>query len=144
MGRSPLPAPLLLPLLLLLCLGCVPASGEAAMERSEPFFTPESNASIHTAAAPPPPMCSKSARIRGAFKYVNTAVSLLVFVVGIVGNSALLKVIHGNRSMRSGPNFLIASLALGDLIHVVVDIPINAYRVSGADTASGALHTPPE
>lgn len=50
-----------------------------------------------------------------------------------MGNAALLKIIHGNKCMRSGPNFLIASLALGDLIHVVVDIPINAYRVSPAE-----------
>lgn len=144
-------SPLLL--LLLLCLGSVPVGGEAAALRSEPSVvvepsespprgpvTPESNVSVHTARAPPasPPMCSKSARIRSAFKYVNTAVSLLVFVVGIVGNSALLKIIHGNKCMRSGPNFLIASLALGDLIHVVVDIPINSYRVSPAQTAAAS------
>lgn len=125
--------------LLLLCLGNVPIGGEEAARRSEPLAAigppdspqPDSNGSVFRgpSSPPPPPMCSKSARIRVAFKYVNTAVSLLVFVVGIVGNSALLKIIHCNKSMRSGPNFLIASLALGDLIHVVVDIPINAYRV---------------
>lgn len=75
-------------------------------------------------------MCSESAGIRDAFKYVNTLVSLVVFVVGIVGNATLLKIIYVNKSMRSGPNILIASLAMGDLIHVVIDIPINAYRVS--------------
>lgn len=75
-------------------------------------------------------MCLESAGIRDTFKYVNTVVSLLVFVIGIVGNSALLKIIYGNKCMRSGPNILIASLALGDLIHIVIDIPINAYRVS--------------
>lgn len=77
-----------------------------------------------------PPMCSQSAGFRDAFKYVNVTVSLLVFVVGIVGNSALLRIIYTNKSMRSGPNIIIASLALGDLIHIVIDIPINSYRVS--------------
>lgn len=77
-----------------------------------------------------PPMCSESAGIKDTFKYVNIMVSLLVFVVGIVGNSALLRIIYTNKSMRSGPNIIIASLALGDLIHIVIDIPINSYRVS--------------
>lgn len=77
-----------------------------------------------------PPMCLESAGIRSAFKYVNIMVSLVVFVVGIVGNSALLKVIYTNKTMRSGPNIIIASLALGDLIHIAIDIPINSYRVS--------------
>ncbi|XP_068602565.1 LOW QUALITY PROTEIN: endothelin receptor type B [Brachionichthys hirsutus] len=79
---------------------------------------------------PCPPMCLESAIIRDAFKYVNTVVSVVVFVFGIVGNSALLKIIYGNKCMRSGPSILIASLALGDLIHIMVGVPVNAYRVS--------------
>lgn len=95
----------------------------------------KSNSSIHPpqVAGPKtshPPMCSESTGIRVTFKYVNIIVSLVVFVVGIVGNSALLRIIYVNKRMRSGPNILIASLALGDLIHIVIDIPINAYRVS--------------
>lgn len=83
-----------------------------------------------------PPMCLESAGIRDAFKYINTLVSLVVFVVGIVGNSTLLRIIYANNCMRSGPNVLIASLAVGDLIHIVVDIPINAYRVSSSTMCS--------
>ncbi|KAM9342270.1 endothelin receptor type B-like [Pholidichthys leucotaenia] len=86
-----------------------------------------------------PPMCSESARVRDAFKYVNIMVSVLVFVVGIVGNSALLKIIYINKSMRSGPNILIASLAFGDLIHIVIDIPINAYRLMAEDWPFGLV-----
>uniref|UniRef100_A0A3B4AE07 Endothelin receptor type B n=1 Tax=Periophthalmus magnuspinnatus TaxID=409849 RepID=A0A3B4AE07_9GOBI len=89
--------------------------------------------------APLPPMCSEPARIRDAFKYVNTAVSLLVFVVGILGNAALLKIISANKSMRSGPNILIASLALGDLLHIVIDIPINTYRVRCSKQNQGSF-----
>ncbi|TKS67149.1 Endothelin B receptor [Collichthys lucidus] len=84
-------------------------------------------------------MCLQSAGIRDAFKYVNTVVSLVVFVVGIVGNSALLKIIYVNKCMRSGPNILIASLALGDLIHIVIDIPINAYRLMAEDWPFGVV-----
>ena len=136
---------------LVLCLADILIRGEASDQHSEPFTVIErsetaspgllmlekqnSNSSIHPPGVagpktPHPPMCTESAGIRDAFKYVNTVVSLIVFVVGIVGNSALLKIIYVNKCMRSGPNILIASLALGDLIHIVIDIPINAYRVS--------------
>ncbi|XP_005921454.1 endothelin receptor type B [Haplochromis burtoni] len=86
-----------------------------------------------------PPMCSESAGIRVTFKYVNVIVSLVVFVVGIVGNSALLRIIYVNKRMRSGPNILIASLALGDLIHIVIDIPINAYRLMAENWPFGLV-----
>uniref|UniRef100_A0A3Q1IHP9 Endothelin receptor type B n=1 Tax=Anabas testudineus TaxID=64144 RepID=A0A3Q1IHP9_ANATE len=104
----------------------------------------KSNSSIHPPQVagpktPHPPMCLESAGIRDTFKYVNTVVSLLVFVVGIVGNSALLKIIYVNKCMRSGPNILIASLALGDLIHIVIDIPINAYRLMAEDWPFGLV-----
>lgn len=141
---------------LLLCLGNIFIRGEAGNQHSEPLAAVEpsataspgflmlekqkSNGSIHPPKPQQPPMCFESAGIRGAFKYVNTAVSLLVFAVGIVGNSALLKIIYVNKCMRSGPNILIASLALGDLIHVVIDIPINAYRVSSTPRYTGKNH----
>uniref|UniRef100_A0A8C5I9B1 Endothelin receptor type B n=1 Tax=Gouania willdenowi TaxID=441366 RepID=A0A8C5I9B1_GOUWI len=86
-----------------------------------------------------PPMCLESAGIRDAFKYINITVSLVVFLVGIVGNVALLKVIYANKCMRTGPNYLIASLALGDLIHIVIDIPINAYRLMAEDWPFGLV-----
>lgn len=138
---------------LLLCLANIFIRGEAGDQHSEPRTAVEpsataspgflmlekqkSNSSIQPPKPQQLPMCSESAGIRGAFKYVNTAVSLLVFVVGIVGNSALLKIIYVNKCMRSGPNILIASLGLGDLIHVVIDIPINAYRVSSTPRYAG-------
>ncbi|XP_018558639.2 endothelin receptor type B [Lates calcarifer] len=56
-----------------------------------------------------------------------------------MGNSALLKIIYVNKSMRSGPNILIASLAFGDLIHIVIDIPINAYRLMAGDWPFGLV-----
>ncbi|XP_041699576.2 endothelin receptor type B-like [Coregonus clupeaformis] len=82
-------------------------------------------------------MCLVSTGIRDTFKYINTVVSALVFIVGIVGNSALLRIIYENKCMRSGPNILIASLALGDLLHIVIDIPINSYRLMAEDWPFG-------
>lgn len=91
---------------------------------------PELNVTASRHSRAPPPMCTGPTEIRDAFKYVNAAVSCLVFVAGLVGNSALLRIIYANERMRNGPNLLIASLALGDLVHVVIGIPINMYKVS--------------
>lgn len=76
-----------------------------------------------------PPTCVKDTSIKTAFKYINTVMSCVIFAVGIIGNATLLRIIYLNKSMRTGPNALIASLALGDLIYVAIDIPINLYKV---------------
>lgn len=76
-----------------------------------------------------PPMCIKPTEIKHAFKYVNTIVSCLIFVVGMIGNSTLLRIIYKNKCMRNGPNVLIGSLALGDLLYIIIAIPINVFKV---------------
>ncbi|TDH16237.1 hypothetical protein EPR50_G00018800 [Perca flavescens] len=77
----------------------------------------------------PPPMCSVNTSINSYFKYINTIISIIVFVVGLVGNATLLRIIYQHKCMRNGPNALIASLALGDLIYIIIDIPINVYKL---------------
>uniref|UniRef100_UPI0037E8053F endothelin receptor type Aa n=1 Tax=Semicossyphus pulcher TaxID=241346 RepID=UPI0037E8053F len=77
----------------------------------------------------PPPMCFETTSIKDYFKYINTVISILVFVVGLVGNATLLRIIYQNKCMRNGPNALIASLALGDLIYIITDIPITVYKL---------------
>uniref|UniRef100_A0A663MLT9 Endothelin receptor type B n=1 Tax=Athene cunicularia TaxID=194338 RepID=A0A663MLT9_ATHCN len=84
-----------------------------------------------------PPMCTGQTEIKETFKYINTVVSCLVFVLGIIGNSTLLRIIYKNKCMRNGPNILIASLALGDLLHIVIDIPINVYKLLAEDWPFG-------
>ncbi|XP_008287000.1 endothelin-1 receptor-like [Stegastes partitus] len=76
-----------------------------------------------------PPSCLQATSIKTFFKYINTVLSCLIFAVGIVGNATLLRIICQNRTMRNGPNALIASLALGDLIYIAIDIPINVYKI---------------
>lgn len=76
-----------------------------------------------------PPPCLSRSKIRHAFKYVTTILSCVIFLVGIVGNSTLLRIIYKNKCMRNGPNVLIASLALGDLFYILIAIPINIYKV---------------
>lgn len=91
--------------------------------------------------APPrtfaPPPCNGSIEIKETFKYINTVVSCLVFVLGIIGNSTLLRIIYKNKCMRNGPNILIASLALGDLLHIIIDIPISVYKLLAEDWPFG-------
>ncbi|KAJ3615206.1 hypothetical protein NHX12_018774 [Muraenolepis orangiensis] len=76
-----------------------------------------------------PPLCLIPTSISTPFKYINTVISVVVFVVGLVGNATLLRIIYQNKCMRNGPNALIASLALGDLIYITIDIPIIAYKL---------------
>ncbi|KAM3590914.1 uncharacterized protein V6R79_018777 [Siganus canaliculatus] len=76
-----------------------------------------------------PPSCPRATSIHVAFKYINTVLSCLIFLVGIIGNLTLLRIICQNKTMRNGPNALIASLALGDLIYIVIVIPINVFKL---------------
>ncbi|KAI9525541.1 hypothetical protein NQZ68_006090 [Dissostichus eleginoides] len=76
-----------------------------------------------------PPMCLKITSINDYFKYINTIISIIVFVVGLVGNATLLRIIYQHKCMRNGPNALIASLALGDLIYIIIVIPITTFKL---------------
>ncbi|XP_047452029.1 endothelin receptor type B-like [Mugil cephalus] len=89
-----------------------------------------SNSSLPVKMRPmSPPKCLKDMTIETTFKYINTVLSCVIFAVGIIGNATLLRIICQNKSMRNGPNALIASLALGDLIYIAIDIPINVYKL---------------
>lgn len=89
----------------------------------------EQSGSRNTPNTPIPPMCVRPSEIRHTFKYINTVISCMIFVVGIIGNSTLLRIIYKNKCMRNGPNVLIGSLALGDLLYILIAIPINVFKV---------------
>ncbi|MEE6496365.1 hypothetical protein FKM82_002324 [Ascaphus truei] len=97
-----------------------------------------SNGDVGNMPPPPPsPPCVSRAQIRHAFKYVTTILSCVIFIVGIVGNCTLLRIIYKNKCMRNGPNVLIASLALGDLFYILIAIPINIYKLLAEDWPFG-------
>lgn len=73
--------------------------------------------------------CLQGTKIHYAFKYFNTVLLCIIFIVGMVGNATLLRIIYQNKCMRNGPNALIASLALGDLMYIIIDIPINVFKL---------------
>ncbi|XP_041841175.1 endothelin receptor type B-like isoform X2 [Melanotaenia boesemani] len=111
-------------------------------ERKPPSPSSSPNSSVLHHKNTSPPTCLQTTSIKTAFKYINTVLSCLIFAVGIIGNTTLLRIIYQNKSMRNGPNALIASLALGDLIYIAIDIPINVYKLLAmkwpfADTTFG-------
>lgn len=76
------------------------------------------------------PMClGTRTKIQNYFRYINTMISILVFVVGLVGNTTLLRIIYQHKCMRNGPNALISSLALGDLMYIIIGIPFNVFKL---------------
>ncbi|OCT95493.1 endothelin receptor type B [Xenopus laevis] len=83
------------------------------------------------------PMCDRPTEIKGTFRYITSVISCLIFIVGITGNTALLRIIYKNTCMRNGPYILIASLALGDLLHIIIDIPIQTYKLLAQDWPFG-------
>ncbi|XP_066527263.1 endothelin receptor type Ab [Hoplias malabaricus] len=104
------------------------SSFSSSSSSSSPSLLP-GNGSSPARHPPPPPSCSKKTGMKMVFKYVNTVLFCIVFVVGMVGNTTLLRIICYNKNMRNGPNALIASLALGDLIYIAIDIPIHVYKL---------------
>uniref|UniRef100_A0A7N9AS42 Endothelin-1 receptor n=1 Tax=Mastacembelus armatus TaxID=205130 RepID=A0A7N9AS42_9TELE len=112
--------------------GCRPCSccWFLGHQKKPSSHSPSSNSSQVVQMYPVlPPACLQATSIKTAFKYINTVLSCVIFAVGIIGNATLLRIIHQNKSMRNGPNALIASLALGDLIYIAIDIPINVYKL---------------
>ncbi|XP_069068231.1 endothelin receptor type B-like [Pleurodeles waltl] len=99
--------------------------------------TSEEPARVFEPPGPMPPLCLMPTEIRHAFKYVNTVVSIAIFMVGIIGNSTLLRIIYKNKCMRNGPNVLIGSLALGDLFYIIITLPINVYKLLAEDWPFG-------
>ncbi|KAM4796968.1 endothelin receptor type B [Rhinophrynus dorsalis] len=121
--------------------------GVSTTVRSAVLKTSISNTSHHktlenkhfqTGRTKNPPMCEKQTDIKDTFRYINTVVSCLIFIVGSIGNATLLRIIYKNKNMRNGPNILIASLALGDLLHILIDIPIATYKLLTQDWPFGA------
>ncbi len=58
--------------------------------------------------------------------YIVPVVFALIFLVGVVGNGTLIFTVLRNKNMRNAPNIFIVSLALGDLILILVSVPFTA------------------
>ncbi|XP_026524560.1 endothelin-1 receptor [Notechis scutatus] len=98
-------------------------SGTSAKEMEDILITPASQPNNNRSD------CRKGPRMSNTFKHITTVISCAIFIIGLVGNATLLRIIYQNKCMRNGPNALIASLALGDLIYIIIDIPIHIYKI---------------
>ncbi|KPP66622.1 Endothelin-1 receptor-like [Scleropages formosus] len=105
------------------------STGPVLAASARPSVGPGANVSVRMRPVPPPLCINGETYIRSYFKYINTVISCAVFITGLVGNATLLRIIYQNKCMRNGPNALIASLALGDLIYITIAIPINVYKL---------------
>lgn len=64
--------------------------------------------------------------------YIVPILFVLIFVVGVLGNGTLVLIFLRHRNMRNTPNTYIFSLALGDLLVIVICVPFisTLYTVS--------------
>ena len=58
--------------------------------------------------------------------YAVPVVFAVIFIVGVVGNGTLILTVLKNKTMRNAPNIFIVSLALGDLLLILVSVPFTA------------------
>ncbi|XP_034477392.1 neuropeptide CCHamide-2 receptor [Drosophila innubila] len=56
--------------------------------------------------------------------YIVTVLFTLIFIVGVLGNGTLVIIFFRHRSMRNIPNTYILSLALADLLVILVCVPV--------------------
>ncbi|XP_022100897.1 gastrin-releasing peptide receptor-like [Acanthaster planci] len=50
-------------------------------------------------------------------------IDFLIKLIGIIGNSSVILIIIGFRDMRNIPNLQIMSMAIGDLVYLVIQVP---------------------
>ncbi|XP_049799818.1 neuropeptide CCHamide-1 receptor-like [Schistocerca nitens] len=55
--------------------------------------------------------------------YLVPVIFLLIFTAGVLGNGTLVLIFIRHRNMRSSPNLYILSLALGDLLVILICVP---------------------
>ncbi|KAI0228157.1 Neuropeptide CCHamide-1 receptor, partial [Lamellibrachia satsuma] len=58
--------------------------------------------------------------------YLVPVLFLIIFVVGVLGNGALIFIVARNASLHNVPNILIVNLACGDLLLILVSVPFTA------------------
>ncbi|XP_060683188.1 endothelin receptor type Aa [Hemiscyllium ocellatum] len=86
-----------------------------------------------------PSSCYYPTRSNPTFRYITAGLSCAIFVVGVIGNATLLRIIYKNKCMRNGPNLLIGSLALGDLFYITIDIPLHVYKLLASEWPFGIV-----
>ncbi|KAM9319978.1 endothelin receptor type B, partial [Gastrophryne carolinensis] len=114
-------------------LGTVPTTAKSVDFRTLNVkalnYSAAENNGLQSGKSRMPPMCDRPIKLRDTFRYINAVVSCMIFIVGTIGNLTLLRIIYKDKSMRNGTNLLIGSLALGDFLHIIIDMPITTYKL---------------
>lgn len=63
-------------------------------------------------------------RFRVVKKYLDTTIVAIIFIFGAVANVALLVILARHEEMRSAANACIFSMAVGDLMSTIVNVPV--------------------
>ncbi|XP_054739378.1 neuropeptide CCHamide-2 receptor [Anastrepha obliqua] len=70
--------------------------------------------------------------------YIITVLFALIFIVGVLGNGTLVIIFFRHRSMRNIPNTYILSLALADLLVIIICVPLACIVYTQESWAFGA------
>lgn len=66
-------------------------------------------------------------------------VFLIIFIVGVIGNGTLVFIVFHNKVLHNAPNIHIVSLAIGDLLLIVITIPFTATIFTFASWPYGVV-----
>ncbi|CAF0760162.1 unnamed protein product [Rotaria sordida] len=64
------------------------------------------------------------------YRVIPLILFLLVYVVGLIGNGLLIFIVFRQKNLRTVPNLLVVSLALGDFLFVLFCVPFGAVAYS--------------
>ncbi|CAF0945115.1 unnamed protein product [Adineta steineri] len=64
------------------------------------------------------------------YRAVALTLFLLVYIIGLVGNGLLIFIVFRQKNLRTVPNLLVVSLALGDFLFVLFCVPFGAVAYS--------------
>lgn len=70
--------------------------------------------------------------------YIVPILFAIIFIIGVVGNGTLIVTVIKNKTMRNTPNIFLVSLALGDLLIILVSVPVTATYYTFNEWTYGA------
>ncbi|XP_078683158.1 endothelin receptor type B-like [Branchiostoma floridae x Branchiostoma belcheri] len=73
--------------------------------------------------------CPSPITVDHAVKITHIVLSAVIFLLGLTGNALVIRIVATKPDMRNAPNVLLAGLACGDLLFVLLCVPITAYNL---------------
>ena len=63
-----------------------------------------------------------------SFEWFIVIISLFIFIIGIIGNYLVIHVVFNNLHMRTITNIFIVNLAVGDLLVLLICLPVTTIN----------------